>query len=370
MSRIAIDARKIADFGVGTYIRNLLTGLARLAPDDEFLVFLPPRGRLPVESPRFTVLHSEARNYGLSEHVSLPLRAAWKGADLYHAPHYVLPWLTHGPAVVTIHDIIHLRFPEYLPSRAAFRYAETVMRHSYRRAARVLTVSQASKSDLLAWFGGDPDRIEVVPSAVDEAFFEPRSSEHLARVRERWRLPERYVLYSGNVKPHKNLERLIRAFARVREDTALDDVKLVLIGSDVARYHGLRRLAAELRIAEHVRFLAWMPKEELAAIYALATVFAYPSLYEGFGLPPLEAMACGVPVVVSDASSLPEVCGDAALFVDPSDVEKIARALATVLGDERICKDLARRGLERAERFRHHDQAGRVLAVYHQVLGR
>jgi glycosyltransferase involved in cell wall biosynthesis len=281
----------------------------------------------------------------------------------------VLPWLAPRPSVVTIHDLIHLRFPEYLPGRAAFRYARAMIRHAHRRASLVLTVSESSKRDILEWFGGSPERIVVVPNSVDDAFFVERGSDDLERTRERWRLPRRFLLYAGNVKPHKNLQRLLRAFAHLRRRVGGDDdVKLVLMGNDLGRYHGLRRLAAELRLVEHVRFLGWLPGEELAAVLRLATVFAYPSLYEGFGLPPLEAMACGVPVVAGEVASLPEVCGDCAVWVDPLDEEAIARGLERALGDDELRADLARRGAERARRYRLRDQAAATLAVYRRAL--
>jgi len=368
MARIAIDARKLRDFGIGTYLTNLLVGLERLDNDHEYVLLTSATSRPPVSSASFRSVRTAARNYGLLEHVSLPFAATRADVQLYHAPHYVLPWLTRGPAVVTIHDLIHLRFPQYLPGVGALQYARTMIRRSYRRATRVLTVSEATKQDLLEHFGGDPDRIDVVANSVPEAFLRERPEDDLERVRERWNLPRRYVLYTGNVKPHKNLERLMRAFARVRASPDGEEVHLVLLGSHSARYRPLHRLATELNLQDFVRFVSWLPQDDLAAVYRLAAAFVYPSLFEGFGLPPLEAMACGVAVVSSNASSLPEVCGDAAVYVEPTDIESIASGVLDVLTDDRLRKDLIRKGTARASTFLTAEQARRTVEVYDRAL--
>ena len=185
MARIAFDARKIRDFGIGTYIVTLLRGFARPDVEDEFVVFLPPGEELPIPSPRLRVVTTAAANYGVREHYELPWLARRHGADLYHAPHYVLPWLAPSPSVVTVHDLIHLRFPDSLPNAAAPHYARQIMARAFRRTARVLTVSEASKADLLERFGGPADRITVIPNRVPDAFHAAISHEELERVRAR-----------------------------------------------------------------------------------------------------------------------------------------------------------------------------------------
>jgi glycosyltransferase involved in cell wall biosynthesis len=177
-------------------------------------------------------------------------------------------------------------------------------------------------------------------------------------------------MFAGNVKPHKNLERLIRAFARVRGQEGNEDLRLVLIGDDVSRYASLRRTADEAGVRQDVRFFGFVPHETLAALYRMATVFAFPSLYEGFGLPPLEAMACGTPVVTSRISSLPEVVGDGALLVDPYSEEQIAQGIARLLDDEDLRKRLVERGLERAASFSWERSVKKIHAGYLKALGR
>ena len=219
---------------------------------------------------------------------------------------------------MTIHDCIHLMFPQYLPGRLAHRYAHTSISLASRRATRVLTVSESSKRDILKFVDIPASKIDVIYNAYDERFaVEPRE-EDVVRVRERYQLHDEFVLYAGNVKPHKNLERLIEAFQLVRS-RGLDHLKLVLIGDDISKYAALRRAVHHHQLHKYVRFLGYLPEETLAVMYRLAGVFVFPSLYEGFGLPPLEAMASGTPVVTSNVSSLPEVAGDAAVLVDPYD---------------------------------------------------
>jgi glycosyltransferase involved in cell wall biosynthesis len=190
------------------------------------------------------------------------------------------------------------------------------------------------------------------------------------RVRERYQLRGRFVLFAGNVKPHKNLERLIRAFARVRAQEGNEDLRLVLIGDEVSRYGSLRRTVEEAGVRQDVRFFGFVPHGTLAALYRMAAVFAFPSLYEGFGLPPLEAMACGTPVVTSRISSLPEVVGEGALLVDPYSEEAIAHGISRVLDDDELRRGLVERGLERAAAFSWERSVRSIHAGYMKALGR
>jgi glycosyltransferase involved in cell wall biosynthesis len=366
--RIGIDARKLHDFGIGTYIRNLLRHLARLDRDTEYVLLCKPEDvtALTPLGPNFRPVVETAGNYSVTEQLAVPLALRRQGVTLFHSPHYVLPPLVPCRSVVTIHDCIHLMFPQYLPNRLALSYARASIGMATRRATRIMTVSESSKRDILRFFDTDPSRIDVIHNAYDERFgVEPRE-EDVVRVRERYQLHDEFVLYAGNVKPHKNLERLIEAFHLVRK-RGLDHLKLVLIGDEISRYAALRRAVHRHQLHQYVRFLGYLPEETLAVMYRLAGVFVFPSLYEGFGLPPLEAMASGTPVVTSNVSSLPEVAGDAAILVDPYDPHAIADGIYRVLTDERLRRDLRHKGLARARQFSWEASVRRVHEIYCEV---
>jgi glycosyltransferase involved in cell wall biosynthesis len=366
--RIGIDVRKLHDFGIGTYIRNLLRQLARLDQTTEFVLLCRPDDAQTLQGlgGNFRPVAERAGNYSLAEQLKVPLALRRERVTLFHAPHYVLPPLAHCRSVVTIHDCIHLMFPQYLPNRMALGYARASMAMAARRATRVLTVSESSKTDIMRFFGTDPSKIDVIYNAFDERFgVEPRAEE-MDRVRERYQLHDQFVLYAGNVKPHKNLERLLDAFHLVRQ-RGLDHLKLVMIGDDISKYASLRRAVHQYQLHKYVRFLGYLPEETLAVMYRLASAFVFPSLYEGFGLPPLEAMASGTPVVTSNVSSLPEVAGDGAVLVDPYNPEAIADGIYRVLTDADLAADLRRRGLARARQFSWEASVGRVREIYGEV---
>jgi len=367
--RIGIDARKLHDFGIGTYIRNLIRQLARLDHDTEFVLLCrpPDRQALATIGENFRTVAETAPNYSISEQFKIPLALKRERVSLFHAPHYVLPVLVPCRSVVTIHDCIHLMFPQYLPGRLALAYARTSIAMASRRADRILTVSESSKRDILRFVDVPASKIDVIYNAYDERFgVEPREAD-VVRVAERYQLHDQFVLYAGNVKPHKNLARLIEAFHIVR-DRGLDNLKLVLIGDEISRYAALRRAVHQHQLHKYVRFLGYLPEETLAVMYRLAGVFVFPSLYEGFGLPPLEAMASGTPVVTSNVSSLPEVAGGAALLVDPYDPGAIADGICEVLTDEALRRNLREKGLARARQFSWEDSVRRVRGIYGEVV--
>ncbi len=372
MVRIAIDARKWRDYGIGTYVRNLVRHLARIDRDTMYFILCDPLDEnvLRAIGTNFVPLVETARGYSVEELLTIPRRLRKLGVDLYHSPHYVLPLRCPSPAVVTIHDCIHLRFPEYLPNRLAHSYAKYMIGHAVRTAARVLTVSEASRDDILYFFPKtDPARLDVVPNAIDEAFLVVPSEGELERVRERYQIRGRFVLYVGNIKPHKNLDRLVKAFAIVKRRPGNRDLKFVVIGEEAAGYASLRRAVETAGVRQDVRFFGFVPDPTLAALYRLSEVFAFPSLYEGFGLPPLEAMACGAPVVTSRISSLPEVVGDAAVLVDPRNVEEIAHGIIRVLEDSTLRQTLVARGAERVRRFSWDRSVRAIRRTYLLALG-
>ncbi|HXG89300.1 MAG TPA: glycosyltransferase family 1 protein [Vicinamibacterales bacterium] len=369
--RIAIDARKLHDFGIGTYIRNTLRGLALLDPHTDYVILCRPddAGTVGGLGPNFRAVPESAKPYSLGEQVRIPISLVRERAHLLHEPHYVLPPLTRCRSVVTIHDCIHLMFPQYLPSRLAHLYARASMWSAARISDRILTVSEASKRDILRFFDIPADKVEVIYNAIDERFLAPPDEPRMDLIRQRYQLDHPFVLYVGNIKPHKNLERLIDAFARTRA-AGLDDLRLVIIGDELSKYPPLRQAVHRHRVDKYVRFLGFQPYETLAAFYRLARAFAFPSLYEGFGLPPLEAMACGTPVVTSNVSSLPEIAGGAAVLVDPYEPSSIADGLIKAVTDDSLRRDLIARGLARARDFSWTLSAAATHRNYMEVLER
>ena len=367
--RIGIDARKLHDFGIGTYIRNLLLQLSRIDQATEFVLLCREQDQSLSErlGPNFRAVPETARPYSVGEQVRVPIALRRERIDLFHAPHYVLPPLVHCRSVVTIHDCIHLIFPQYLPGRMAHAYARATIWMATRRADRILTVSEASKSDILRRFRVPADKIVVTYNAIDAGFLAEPSEEEFARARERYQLTNPFILYVGNIKPHKNLERLIDAFDRVRRQ-GFDNLSLVIIGDQISRYQGLRRAVHRHKLHKHVRFLGFVPIETLAVLYRLAALFVFPSLYEGFGLPPLEAMACGTPVVTSNASSMPEVVGEAAFLVDPYDADSIADGMRQVLTNADLRATLVERGFERAKMYSWERSVRRIREIYSEVI--
>jgi glycosyltransferase involved in cell wall biosynthesis len=370
--RIAIDVRKYQDFGIGTYVRNLVHQLARIDQTTEYVLLCRPqdRSRIVVPSGNFRVVDEPAGPYSVAEQVRIPVSLRRERVDLFHSPHYVLPPLIHCRSVVTIHDCIHLMFPQYLPSRVAHVYARMQMWMAAHRSDRVLTVSETSKQDILRRFRIPADKVTVVYNAIDERLAVPPADEDFERVRVRYQLNDPFALYVGNIKPHKNLERLIEAFRELRQESEFESLKLVIIGDEISRYQGLRRAVHHHKLHKHVRFLGFVAPATLAVLYRMARVFVFPSLYEGFGLPPLEAMYLGTPVVTSNVSSLPEVVGDAAVLVDPYSSASIAEGMRRALTDQPLREALRVRGMARAREFSWERSVEQIHQVYTEVLAR
>jgi glycosyltransferase involved in cell wall biosynthesis len=368
--RIAIDVRKYNDFGIGTYIRNLVHQLGRIDKDTDYVLLCRPQDREYVAPPEsnFRVVAEPAAPYSVSEQVRIPMALRREHIDLFHAPHYVLPPLIHCRSVVTIHDTIHLMFPQYLPNRFAHAYAKAQLWTAAHRSDRILTVSETSKLDILRRFHVPADKVTVVYNAIDERLAVPPDKEEFERVRARYQLKDPFALYVGNIKPHKNLERLIDAFHELRQESAFESLKLVIIGDEISKYQGLRRAVHRHKLHKHVRFFGFVPLGTLSALYRLASLFVFPSLYEGFGLPPLEAMYFGTPVVTSNVSSLPEVVGDAAVLVDPYDTASIAEGMRRALMDEELRAWLRERGIARAREFSWEQSVARIREVYGEVM--
>lgn len=367
--RIGIDARKVQDFGIGTYIRNLVHGLAELDRENEYVLLTGPQGREELTDlpDNFRVLVERCPVYSLREQIVLSWRLARLRLDLYHSTHYVLPFYVPSRVVVTIHDIIHLLYPQFLPNRLAFVYAQRMMRRSLNRADGVIAVSENTKSDLMEYFSVDSEAIRVIYNGVDETFRTRLADEDLDRWLKQLDIRQPYLLFVGNPKPHKNLDRVIQAYARALEIGTFDG-PLVCVGDRTAAQFKLRQRADQLGIADRVRLLGHVAQEALPALYQGASLFLYPTLYEGFGLPVVEAMASGTPVLTSNTSALKEIGSGCAHLVDPLDTERMAKAIARLMGDDEYRASLADKGLDRSRDFRWPLTAERTLELYREAL--
>ncbi len=349
--------------GIGRYVTNLARALIPQLEEDERLTLLYHPKHPPVlpSSDAVQALPVGASVFSPRQQWHIPRLLGRAGAELYHSAYYLMPYRPGVPAVLTVYDLIPLLFPQQSSRRARLMFRWTI-RLALRATHYCLAISEATRQDLVRHFHVAPDRIACVPLAADPAFT-PQDVTRVERVRNDYGLPDRYVLYLGSNKPHKNLVGLVDAWSELQPRSEV----LVIAGAWDERYPEPRRRVVKLGLEDRVRLLGPVPEEDLPALYSGAEVFAFPSMYEGFGLPVLEAMACGTPVVCSDRSSLPEVAGDAAVYCDPTQTGSIADALQRVLRNADLRQDLHKRGLARASQFSWERTARETLEVYREI---
>jgi glycosyltransferase involved in cell wall biosynthesis len=374
---IVIDARYIArrQSGVGAYTQRLIGGLAAIDPVNRYTCVVAAEGPgLPVRLPNFAAWPTRV---SFEDHLRgdlwllgyLPLRLRACGTDVYHGPAVFLPHVKLGyRTVVTIHDLVSFLFPETVPRKYSL-YMRLMTRLAARSADRVIAVSHATKQDLERILHVPPEKVVVIHEAVGPEFSVPVADATVAATVARYGLRRPYVLFVGNLEPRKNLARLIEAFAvlRRRPPGAEPRPQLVLVGARAWLHGGIFRAVQTHGLADDVVFTGYVPLEDLPRLYAGAACFAFPSLYEGFGLPVLEAMAAGAPVVAARAGSIPEIAEDAAILVDARAPGELAAAIETVLGDAALRARLIERGRVRAATFSWERMARQTLGVYEGV---
>jgi len=374
--RIAIDIRRMYEFGLATYIRNVVRTLGRVDLVNEYYLVgaaarfeqlgdLPENFHfLPLQNPEATFANYLEMHKVINAHE----------VDLIHVPHtFWRPLITRAPYVITVHDLLDYMY------RARTNNGMRRMMHSYftrqvmHHAARIFAVSNFTKRDVGRFFDVKPEKIEVVYNALDETFLRGHSTPaEQAVVRGRFQVDSPFLLYAGRISPHKNVARIIEAFSALKGELAKEgaypDLKLIVIGDEVSKNPDIRRAVIRSGVQHDVRFLGYVSIDVLRIFFDMAKVFVFPSLYEGFGLPPLEAMAHGTPVVASNITALPEVVGNAALMVNPENVFEISRALLRVLTDQALRERMKAAGLEQAQRFSWDASVRRMLQLYEEVV--
>ncbi len=365
----------MTEFGVGTYTRNIVRALGRLDSESKYFLLGPPEkvaeiGTLPAN---FQTVPLLADNSTIKSFLDYRANLKRLNCDLVHIPH--LFWLPRNlpcPYVMTVHDLLdHMyRARDQSGLRRSLHFFLT--HRALKGAARIFAVSNFTKSEVEKLFDIDSERIEVVYNAIDERFLRGHASDADRQLlAERYLINHPFLLYAGRISPHKNVVRIIEAFSALKAELEKEELfpglKLIIIGDELSKHPDLRRTVVRSRMQNDVRFMGFVPIEMLRVFYDAAKIFVFPSLYEGFGLPPLEAMAHGTPVVTSNTSSLPEVVGNAAVLVNPENVFEIMRALHRVLLDQALRDKLKVRGYEQAKRFSWDASARQILRVYHEI---
>ena len=379
---IAIDARRIRDFGVGTYIRNLLQALAAAESGHHYSIISAPEdrpefGNLPAN---FQVCPYPGRDSSRLDHFALPRLLRSLRTDVTHIPFHRVPLLLDKPYAVTIHDLASIFYDDATGLlHAAHRFR---LRRGLARADRIIAVSGATQRDVMNLAPEAAARVRLIYNAPDPLFLQRRApatspagpqavSRERHRILERYQIRYPFLLYAGSIRPQKNIPRLIEAFAVARSNleshAGYRDLRLIVIGDEISRHPDVRRAVIHSRVEQCVRFLGFIPFDTLRIFHELATAFVFPSLYEGFGLPPLEAMASGTPVIASSVSSLPEVVGGAAMLVNPENVFDIARGMTEVLLNDQLREELIVKGRRQAASFSWARTAEEVLKVYEEL---
>lgn len=373
--RIAFDARYINDryHGIGRYAFNLLKKMISQAPCYDFVLY---RGedrntRFQWENilnkPNVSVIEGPRPIYWPHEQLLWPYYIKRDSIDLFHTPYFVVPLLTEIPSIMTVHDMIFDIYPQYMPNAWMRPYYRFLMKYGLEKVSNIVTVSNNTAKELGNYYQYSIDKLVIVHEGVDKEFFPIDNQERLDAVRNKYGLESPFILSVGAHRPHKNFGRLVKAFSFLRKDYPHD---LVIVGPLDERFADeVTREVAHFDLTERVVQLNWVPEYDLPALYVLAVAVVLPSLHEGFGLPALEAMACGTPIIAANNSSLPEVLEGAGILVDPYNLEDIADSMRLLIENDKIRMGLSQAGLKRSADFSWDKSAQRVLEIYREIVG-
>ena len=363
---ILIDGRMISNTGIGRWLQNVVIHLNGLASDHNITVMVNRNSQtvrsfgLPTRKLRFS-----APSYSIREQVFLPLELGSDQPDVVHYPNFNMPLMSRIPAVLTLCDLIYYRFRRACPSWIGYTYAKVMIPAAVRKARRMITISEYSKNDLIKYLGCSPSKISVVYPGIDPGMFRSNyDPQDVALATSKLGIRKPYIFYTGNHEPRKNLLLLVEAYRRLGRNSAY---QLVLGGRIDARQHALYESVRDLVAKRDVILCGEIPEPDLPLLYAGAELFVFPSTYEGFGLQPLEAMAAGVPVICSSATSLPEVVGDAALTFAPDDIEALVSAMKDILESKLLASELRDKGRARSQCFSWDVAAKQIMNIYEDV---
>jgi len=383
--KIVIDAFRamLRKTGVGCYVRHLILQLVELDPENNYYLFDSLYGSQLYSMVRMTADLSVVRRFFRTSLIPFPFVTLSRGllflqnalsgrnarleeADIFFGTDYRGIFDKNLKNVITIHDLAHIHFPDST-EKASLSYLKNRLPEVAQKSDFLIAVSEATKKDIVEYLGVSESKLKMIHLGVDESFRPIKDSALKASVRLHYGLPERFILYLGTIEPRKNVGGLIRAYARLCEEKNPEH-SLVIAGGTGWKSKGLTALVKNLGVERRVHFTGYVDEGDLPILYNLADLFAFPSLYEGFGLPVLEAMACGVPVVTSNVSSLPEVAGDAAVLVDPHSIDHIADGMRRLLSDNVMRESCTEKGLERAKLFTWEKCAKETIAVFEEVM--
>ncbi len=367
--RVGIDARLVYynRAGIGQYILQLSKALANLkADEDTFFLLQSRKDDLAIVNGHSNFLRKSlwTPSHNRFEQITLSFEVSQLGLDLLHSPDFIPPFRRNCKSVITVHDLAFLLYPHFLTKESARYYGQ--IDQAWRQADHIIVVSETTKHDSIKMLGVPEKKITVIHEAANPIYRPLPNDEARQFVKQKYKLDQEYILFVSTIEPRKNLPGLLQAYRRLRDDYKRQE-PLVLAGSNGWLWEEVYETVERLNLKDYVIFLGRVPSEDLVYLYNAARLLVHPSFYEGFGLTPLEAMTCGTPVIVSNTSALPEVVADAAVMIDPHDLEGLTVAIWRVLTEEELRKDLSCKGLKRAKTFSWQQAAQQTLEVYRKV---
>ena len=368
--KFGFDARCLIgqQTGVGRYLYNLISSMLIVEDKrNDYILYVNDRAGQPMFKHYSSILIKELRSPTLLwKHLRLPISLAFDKVDLVHSPSYTTPFMTSCKSVVTIHDVIFANHPEWCSKRQYLRFKHFV-RIAAKQSDAIIVDSNTTRREVLDLTEVPEHKIHVIYLAVDRIYHQIKDEKNYEYLKDKYDFRDNYILFVGSIHPRRNIHRFLKAFSILKNEDKIPH-KILLTGLVLDYKKEIGDLIESLDLIDSVKLLGFVPDEDLVGLYSFADLFIYPSLYEGFGLPVIEAMACGTPVITSNISSLPEVSGDAAILVDPYNILEMAEAMGNILSNSALREKLIEKGFERVKHFHWEKTAKETLNVYNKVL--